>query len=157
MKVNIAYYQSPIGAVEILGTQDGVFAMNFVDNPGSTDVELPAALKECIKQVGEYFKAERKEFSVKLSLRGTDFQISVWRQLLTVPYGKTASYGEIAAAIGNPAACRAVGAANGKNPISIIVPCHRIIGSNGTLTGYGGGLWRKEWLLKHERANCDNL
>ena len=81
---------------------------------------------------------------------GTDFQNTVWRQLLNVPYGKTVSYGEIAAAIGKPAACRAVGAANGKNPISIIVPCHRVIGSDGTLTGYGGGLWRKEWLLKHE-------
>jgi methylated-DNA-[protein]-cysteine S-methyltransferase len=157
MKASIAYYQSPIGAVEILGTQDEIFAIDFVDIPGSTDVELPVTLKECVKQVDEYFNAEREEFSVKLSLRGTDFQISVWRQLLKVPYAKTVSYGEIAAAIGNPAACRAVGAANGKNPISIIVPCHRIIGSDGSLTGYGGGLWRKEWLLKHERAHRDKL
>jgi methylated-DNA-[protein]-cysteine S-methyltransferase len=86
-------------------------------------------------------------------MQGTDFQNTVWHQLLNVPYGKTVSYGEIAATIGKPTACRAVGAANGKNPISIIVPCHRIIGSNGSLTGYGGGLWRKEWLLKHEGDN----
>ena len=153
MKIYIAYYQSPIGAVEIVETQDEIVALNFVDKPRSTDVELPATLRKCVRQVDEYFNAERRQFSVKLSLQGTDFQNMVWHQLLNVPYGKTVSYGEIATAIGNPAACRAVGAANGKNPISIIVPCHRIIGSDGTLTGYGGGLWRKQWLLKHEGDN----
>jgi methylated-DNA-[protein]-cysteine S-methyltransferase len=152
MKVHIGYDQSPIGAVEIVGTSDKIFALNFVDGQRSSSGEIPAAIKECMRQIREYFTAGRKAFSVKLSMQGTDFQTTVWNQLLKVPYGKTVTYSEIAAAIGNPAACRAVGAANGKNPISIIVPCHRIIGSNGKLTGYGGGLWRKEWLLKHERG-----
>ena len=153
MKIYIAYYQAPIGAVEIVGTQDNIVALNFVDNKKSTDDELPITLQDCVRQIDEYFNAKRKAFSVELSMQGTDFQNTVWRQLLSVPYGKTVSYSEIAAAIGKPTACRAVGAANGKNPISIIVPCHRIIGSDGTLTGYGGGLWRKEWLLKHEGDN----
>jgi methylated-DNA-[protein]-cysteine S-methyltransferase len=154
MKIYMAYYQSPIGAVEIVGTQDKIVALNFVDKARSTDKELPLTLKECVRQIDEYFNAKCKAFSVELSIQGTDFQNTVWRQLLNVPYGKTVSYGDIAAAIGKPTACRAVGAANGKNPISIIVPCHRIIGSNGSLTGYGGGMWRKEWLLKHEGDNC---
>ncbi len=94
----------------------------------------------------------RTTFDLPLDLRGTDFQKQVWTQLLTVPYGRTVSYQLIADAIGNPKAVRAVGAANGQNPISVIVPCHRIIGSDGQLVGYGGGLWRKEWLLKHEGA-----
>ena len=156
MKVHIGYYQSPIGWVEIVGTQDEIVALNFADGTRSTGGDTPLVLRECIKQIGEYFDGKRKVFSVKLSMQGTEFQTRVWNQLLNVPYGKTVSYGEIAVALGNPAACRAVGAANGKNPISIIVPCHRIIGSNGKLTGYGGGLWRKEWLLRHEAANCDN-
>jgi len=87
---------------------------------------------------------------VALQPEGTDFQKAVWQQLAAIPYGQTASYGDIARALGNPQAVRAVGAANGQNPISIIIPCHRVIGSNGKLTGYGGGLWRKEWLLEHE-------
>ena len=150
MKVYITYYTSPIGTVEIVGTREHIVALNFVDRAGSGDDELPACITEGVRQVDEYFNAKRTAFSVELFMQGTDFQKTVWRQLLKIPYGRTASYGEIAAAIGNPAACRAVGAANGKNPISLIVPCHRIIGSNGSLTGYGGGLWRKEWLLKHE-------
>jgi methylated-DNA-[protein]-cysteine S-methyltransferase len=153
MKIYMAYYQSPIGAVEIVGTHDKIVALNFVDKTRSGDDELPITLVECVRQIDEYFNAKRRAFSLKLSMQGTDFQNTVWHQLLNVPYGKTVSYGEIAATIGKPTACRAVGAANGKNPISIIVPCHRIIGSNGSLTGYGGGLWRKEWLLKHEGDN----
>jgi methylated-DNA-[protein]-cysteine S-methyltransferase len=153
MKIYITYYTAPVGTVEIVGTQEHIVAVNFVDRAGSGDDELPSCITECVSQIDEYFNAKRKVFSVELFMQGTDFQKTVWRQLLKIPYGQTASYGEIAAAIGNPAACRAVGAANGKNPISLIVPCHRIIGSNGTLTGYGGGLWRKEWLLKHEGDN----
>ena len=150
MNIYIAHYQSPIGTVEIEGTQEGIVALDFVEHLRPGDGELPEALKECVKQIDEYFCGQRKVFAVNLCLRGTDFQNSVWRKLMTVPYGRTYSYGEFAAAIGKPTACRAVGNANGKNPISIIVPCHRLIGSNGSLTGYGGGLWRKEWLLKHE-------
>ena len=150
MKIYISHYQSPIGPVEIEATQEEIVALNFVDQPQPGDVELPEVLKECVKQLGEYFNGQRKTFSVNLGLQGTEFQNTVWRRLVKIPYGQTLSYGEFAAASGKPAACRAVGNANGKNPISVIVPCHRLIGSNGSLTGYGGGLWRKEWLLKHE-------
>jgi methylated-DNA-[protein]-cysteine S-methyltransferase len=153
MKIYSAHYQSSIGTVEIEGTQAGIVALNFVERPHAGDDELPGILRECVKQIDEYFSGRRKTFSLKLSLQGTEFQNSVWHRLVTIPYGQTHSYSEFAAAIGKPAACRAVGNANGKNPISIIVPCHRLIGSDGALTGYGGGLWRKEWLLKHESEN----
>jgi len=109
-------------------------------------------LKAGVKQIDEYFKGNRSKFLLNLDPAGTKFQRSVWRQLEKIPFGEVVSYGQIAEAIGNPRACRAVGNANGKNPISIIIPCHRVIGSDGRLTGYGGGLWRKEWLIKHERG-----
>jgi methylated-DNA-[protein]-cysteine S-methyltransferase len=109
------------------------------------------ALEECLAQIDQYFQGTRQEFSLQLAPEGTDFQQQVWRELSKIPYGQTASYLDIARAIGNEQAVRAVGAANGQNPISIIIPCHRVIGSDGKLTGYGGGLWRKEWLLTHER------
>ena len=150
MKIYIAHCQSPIGTVEIEATQEEIVALNFVDQPQPGDIELPEVLMECVKQIEEYFSGQRKTFSVNLGLQGTEFQNTVWRRLVKIPYGQTCSYGEFATAIGKPTACRAVGNANGKNPISIIVPCHRLIGSNGSLTGYGGGLWRKQWLLKHE-------
>jgi methylated-DNA-[protein]-cysteine S-methyltransferase len=105
---------------------------------------------KAISQVGEYFDSKRRKFEVDISFTGTKFQEQVWQQLLTMPHGRLSSYQDIANAIGRPKAVRAVGGATGRNPISIIVPCHRIVGSNGKLTGYGGGLWRKEWLLKHE-------
>jgi methylated-DNA-[protein]-cysteine S-methyltransferase len=157
MKIYIAHYQTPIGKVEIEGTQEEIVALDFVDHPRSGDNNLPEVLKECVKQIDEYFNGQRNVFSVNLSLQGTEFQNAVWRRLLNIPYGQTRSYGELAAAIGNPAASRAVGNANGKNPISIIVPCHRLIGSDGSLTGYGGGLWRKKWLLKHEGVQISEL
>lgn len=147
-----AYYESPIGAIEIVGIRDRVKWLKFVDTQPAKGSSPTPVLKACVEQIDEYFKGTRKKFSIDLLLKGTDFQQSVWRQLQKIPHGRTASYGDIARAIGNPKACRAVGLANGKNPVSIIVPCHRIIGSNGTLTGYGGGLWRKEWLLKHENT-----
>ncbi|UCG08747.1 MAG: methylated-DNA--[protein]-cysteine S-methyltransferase [Desulfobacterales bacterium] len=152
MKIFITYYQSPIGTIEIVGSREHIVAVNFVDQGQAGNGDLPACVQECVNQIDGYFNAKRTIFSLNLDMQGTDFQKTVWRQLLKVPFGMTASYGEIAAAIGKPSASRAVGRANGKNPISIIVPCHRIIGSDGTLTGYGGGLWRKEWLLNHERS-----
>jgi len=105
---------------------------------------------QCKIQLNEYFNGERKTFDLPLDAKGTDFQQSIWRQLSTIPFGVSASYRDIAIAINNPKSMRAVGAANGRNPISIIVPCHRVIGADGTLTGYAGGLERKQWLLKHE-------
>lgn len=105
---------------------------------------------EARKQLAAYFAGELAEFDLPLNMIGTEFQKTVWRELLNIPFGVTISYGELASRVGNPSASRAVGAANGRNPISIIVPCHRVIGSNGKLTGYGGGMERKEWLLAHE-------
>ncbi|MCB0132646.1 MAG: methylated-DNA--[protein]-cysteine S-methyltransferase [Caldilineaceae bacterium] len=149
------YVESPIGLVEIGGSACAIDWLVFVDAPRVDSVQ-PSAEDDLIRaagqQVQEYFTGQRQTFDLPLSLVGTAFQQRVWRQLLTVSWGTTATYQEIANALENPKAVRAVGAANGQNPISIIVPCHRIIGSNGQLTGYGGGLWRKEWLLRHEGA-----
>ncbi len=144
-----AYHESPIGLVEIGGTATHVLSLNFVENRRAAFEPHPTVL-EAVRQVAEYFSGERRTFELDLALHGTAFQERVWRQLLTVPYGQAATYQDIAHALGKPKAVRAVGAANGQNPISIIVPCHRIIGSDGKLVGYGGGLWRKEWLLRHE-------
>lgn len=144
-----AYYRLPIGVMEILGGEQGIVAISFVDDLqlGST---IPACLRECVQQLDEYFAGARQNFSLTLDLRGTEFQKQVWRELLKIPFGKTVSYLDVAAALGNRKAIRAVGRANGQNPIVIVVPCHRVIGSDGSLTGYGGGLWRKEWLLNFE-------
>ncbi len=114
--------------------------------------ESNAVVADAARQLAEYFRGGRREFELELSFEGTEFQKRVWRSLLEVPFGHLASYKDIAEAVGKPKASRAVGAANGANPIAIIAPCHRVIGANGKLVGYGGGLWRKEWLLKHEGA-----
>jgi methylated-DNA-[protein]-cysteine S-methyltransferase len=144
-----AYYESPIGLVEIAGTDSAITALQFVESRNEAGESHPY-VEQAAAQVAEYFAGQRREFNLDLEMAGTDFQKHVWRELLTIPYGETVSYQNIATALGNPHAVRAVGAANGQNPISIIVPCHRVVGSNGRLTGYGGGLWRKEWLLNHE-------
>jgi methylated-DNA-[protein]-cysteine S-methyltransferase len=143
------YYDSTIGTIEIAGTSSAITSLNFVKERRE-GVESCSIVDEAVRQVAEYFAGSRREFDVPFALSGTDFQRRVWQQLLTVPYGQTATYQEVATALGNPKAVRAVGAANGRNPISIIVPCHRIVGSDGRLVGYGGDLWRKEWLLSHE-------
>jgi methylated-DNA-[protein]-cysteine S-methyltransferase len=111
-------------------------------------------LTEVMGQVGEYFAGERTHFDIPITFVGTEFQRRVWTALRSTPYGRTASYGEIARQIGNPAASRAVGRANGRNPIGIVVPCHRVVGSTGHLTGYGGGLERKRFLLEFERGHA---
>ncbi len=146
-----SYCESPIGLVEILGTESAICAVEFVEqrNP---QAEPSPYLEEARLQIEQYFQGKRKEFELNLDWQGTPFQQSVWSQLLKVGYGHLASYQDIANGIGNPKAVRAVGAANGKNPIAIVVPCHRVIGSGGDLTGYASGVWRKEWLLKHEGA-----
>ena len=153
-KMALAYYESPIGLIEVAGTERGVLSLDFAD--GAKVKAWPAApiLTECLKQIDEYFRGRRKEFILALDLRGTDFQKAVWRELLKVPFGKTTTYGSIARALGNGQAMRAVGGANHRNPVSIIVPCHRVLGADGNLIGYGGGLWRKEWLLAHERKHA---
>lgn len=146
------YCDSPIGPVEIIGTKDGITSVSFVEEKGSRD-EVPV-LAECRKQLEEYFAGKRREFTVPLVFeRGTEFQKKVWKELAKIPFGKTVSYKDVAESLGNPKAVRAVGGASSKNPIGIIVPCHRVIGSDGKLTGYYGGVWRKEWLLDHEKTD----
>jgi methylated-DNA-[protein]-cysteine S-methyltransferase len=146
------YYRSPIGAIEIVGSEDGITAISFVDD-ARANANTPACLEDCVHQLDEYFARQRKSFDLKLDLRGTDFQKRVWRELLEIPFGKTVSYLDVAIALGDKKSIRAVGHANGQNPIVVIVPCHRVIGSDGSLTGYGGGLWRKEWLLNFEGSH----
>ena len=144
-------YTSEIGPLEVVGTQEGILMITFIEDELETDPKLPACMTECLRQLDEYFKGKRQKFSVPLLLAGTDFQKAVWRQLQKIPFGETASYGDVARAIGHPKAFRAVGNANNKNNIPIIIPCHRVIGSDGKLVGFGSGIWRKEWLLDHEK------
>jgi methylated-DNA-[protein]-cysteine S-methyltransferase len=149
-----AYYNSPIGIVEIVSDEKNIIELSFVENATGSNLQaVPEILKSALQQIEEYFQGKRSEFDLKLKAEGTEFQQKVWKSLIEVPYGNTACYGEIAAAVGNSKASRAVGGANNKNKIAIIIPCHRIVGADGSLTGYAGGLWRKEWLLKHEKDN----
>ncbi len=143
----------PLGFVEIEASGGSIRRVHLLDRrprDAAEDALLPV-LEECARQLREYFAGKRRRFDLPLDLQGTDFERSVWEQLLLIPYGKTASYKDVARAVGRPAAMRAVGAANGKNPVAVIVPCHRVIGHDGRLVGYGGGLWRKRWLLDHEK------
>jgi methylated-DNA-[protein]-cysteine S-methyltransferase len=146
------YYQSPIGLVEIAGTDAALTGLSFVESRPRKPGDEPPLLRDALRQIDEYFLGRRTEFSIPLKTEGTSFQEDVWRALRGIGYGMTASYQDIARTVGRPDAVRAVGAANGANPISIIIPCHRVIGKDGRLTGYGGGLWRKEWLLHHEQG-----
>ena len=143
------YYKSPIGLIEVCGNSEAITRLKFVEKP-KKETESHPNLRAAIEQVAEYFRGERRIFDVDISFEGTDFQMQVWKKLLTVAYGHTSTYRDLAVAIENPKAVRAVGAANGRNPISLIVPCHRIIGASGHLTGYGSGLEIKTGLLKLE-------
>jgi methylated-DNA-[protein]-cysteine S-methyltransferase len=145
-----AYYNSPIGYIQILGNEHSIISLDFIGEINN-DEKRNDLLNTCITELDEYFKGKRRSFSLNLLLNGTDFQKKVWNALINIPYGKTVSYKDIAKAIGNEKSARAVGNANNKNKIAIIVPCHRVIGSNGLLTGYAGGIWRKEWLINHEK------
>lgn len=155
-KIHKLDYESPIGKIEIIGTHEAIISILFSEendkSVNSLQPETPFVLVECYNQLDEYFKGKRHEFSIPYQLEGTDFQSAVWNALIKIPYAETGSYKDIAMSIGNERAIRAVGSANGKNKLSIVIPCHRVIGSNGKLTGYAGGLWRKEWLLQHERT-----
>jgi len=146
---------SPLGLLELVAGGDTLRQLRFSEKGGVED--KPAGhspiLAECRRQLEEYFSGKRRRFNLSLDPQGTAFEKEIWQRLKRIPYGRTASYKEIAQDIGRPRAVRAVGAANGKNPLAIIVPCHRVVGHNGSLTGYGGGLWRKQWLLDHERRN----
>jgi methylated-DNA-[protein]-cysteine S-methyltransferase len=145
---------SPVGRLLLVAENEQLVQLHFENEdlpigPGSKDPVLSATSKQLV----EYFAGRRKSFELPMEMKGTDFERSVWKALLEIPFGETVSYGEIARRIGNPKSVRAVGRANGKNPIAIIVPCHRVIGSDGSLTGYGGGEPRKRWLLDHESGD----
>ena len=151
------FLKSPVGKLLLVGNEKGLSQISFQDgaHPIKPDPEWnysKAPFKQPIQELQEYFSGRRKRFTIKTAPKGTPFQLNVWRALRTIPYGKTVSYGDIAKAIGHPKASRAVGAANGKNPLSIIVPCHRVIGHNGKLVGYGGGVTIKEQLLALEAS-----
>ena len=149
-----AYYESEPGLIEITAGETGIITLYFTkkkSNLKSDSKSIPVHLKDCIRQLDEYFKGKRMTFDLPLIISGTDFQKKVWNELKKIPFGKTASYKEIALKAGNIKAVRAIGNANNKNKIAVIIPCHRVIGSDGKLSGYAGGVKRKKWLLEHER------
>jgi len=160
MNEEIIYYRSPLGTLELRGNDNAVTHLLFVNsvmrgrtsNEDKLSYETPktAVLKKCVDQLDEYFAGSRMVFDIPVEPEGTDFRRKVWMELLNIAYGHTISYMQLSKNIGDVKAIRAVGTANGANPVSIIIPCHRVIGSNGDLTGYGGDLWRKKWLLEHE-------
>ncbi|VAW13590.1 Methylated-DNA--protein-cysteine methyltransferase [hydrothermal vent metagenome] len=145
-----AFTQTPLGVAKLAGDEHGLASMTVLDIDTFTDTLIPEVLEDAVYQLKEYFNGERKDFDLILNPQGTDFQKSVWDALLKIPFGKTVSYLDLSKTLDNVKAIRAVAAANGKNPLWIIVPCHRVIGSDGSLTGYAGGLHRKKWLLEHE-------
>ena len=147
---SFTYYKTPIGTAKIVGDENGIISITVLDKTVEITTKIPECLKDCVTQLNEYFTGTRTNFNLKLNPKGTSFQKSVWNELLNVPFGKTRSYLEQSKQLGDIKAIRAVASANGKNPIWIVIPCHRIIGSNGSLTGYAGGIWRKKWLLEHE-------
>lgn len=145
-----AYYKSELGIIKVTAEDDAITSLYFQDEAPVVPAPENAILKECLRQLDEYFCGKRQSFTLKLKPAGTEFQKRVWDELLKIPFGKTISYLELANRLGDKKLIRAVGGANGRNKISVIIPCHRVIGNNGELIGYGGGLWRKEWLLNHE-------
>jgi len=148
----LAYYASPVGDLVIESIDNKITVMNFLRDAPRRDEMPTEATQQCVQELDEYFYRGRKFFTVEVDPQGSEFQKRVWNALLEIPYGETTSYEAIAVRVGDIKSIRAVGLANGQNPISIIIPCHRVIGKNGDLTGYGGGLENKEWLLYHEGA-----
>lgn len=143
------FINTPLGTAKIKGDELGVSVISILQE-GEISKTIPLELKDAVKQLQEYFEGKRTTFNFPINPKGTDFQQKVWKALLEIPYGKTTSYMDLSKKLGDVKAIRAVASANGKNPLWIVVPCHRVIGSDGSLTGYAGGLWRKKWLLEHE-------
>ena len=143
------FIQTPLGIAKIEGDENGISIIS-VTQEGDLSSEIPKNLKNSVTQLNEYFEGKRTAFTFKLNPKGTEFQQKVWQELLKIPFGKTISYLDLSKKLGDVKAIRAVASANGKNPLWIVVPCHRVIGTDGSLTGYAGGLWRKKWLLEHE-------
>ncbi|RCS26718.1 methylated-DNA--[protein]-cysteine S-methyltransferase [Polaribacter sp. WD7] len=148
------YYKTPIGIAKITGDNNGIQSVSILDDDKISlellNQKVPQCLQDCVTQLDEYFKGERAGFNLTVNPKGTVFQLKVWASLLKIPYAKTSTYLQQSKALGDVKAIRAVAAANGKNPLWIIIPCHRVIGSDGSLTGYAGGIWLKKWLLAHE-------
>jgi len=153
MNTYVSYLDSPVGSLEIASSEHGIRSLSFCDYRLSQDSEnLPEVHKTCIEQLNQYFSGTLKVFSQDLIPEGTEFQMKVWQYLSKIPFGSTTSYSAVAESLGDLAAIRAVASAIGKNKIAIIIPCHRVIGSDGSMTGFAGGIPRKEWLLQHEGA-----
>ena len=146
------FYLAPIGLLEIRGSEKGIASVSFTANVDN-EIQNPPCLRECVSQLQEFFNGKRKNFNLDFDIKGSDFQKKVWNEILKIPYGKTKTYHSIAIKLGAGEAVRAVGKAVGKNPLAIIIPCHRVIGSDGKLIGYAGGLWRKKWLLDLENKD----
>ncbi|WP_292948768.1 methylated-DNA--[protein]-cysteine S-methyltransferase [Olleya sp. UBA1516] len=142
--------KSPLGFTKITGDVNGIASVIVLNSEEQVSVKIPKVLNDCVLQLNQYFEGSREQFSLKLNPKGTAFQNKVWDALLTIPFGKTTSYLQLSKRLGDVKAIRAVANANGKNPLWIIIPCHRVIGTDGSLTGYAGGLHRKQWLLDHE-------
>lgn len=147
--MEIVFIETPLGIAKVVGDENGISVISILQD-GELSTQIPENLKEAIVQLQEYFEGKRTDFSFKLNPKGTEFQQKVWQELLNIPFGKTISYLDLSKKLGDVKAIRAVASANGKNPLWIVVPCHRVIGTDGSLIGYAGGLWRKKWLLEHE-------
>ena len=159
-EITTTYYQSPVGVLRISGGEDFITEVTFFDKVEKVQARkrnLPPLVIHCIEQLIQYFQGERRQFELPVNQQGTPFQQDVWSELMVIPYGRTISYLELARRTGDTKAIRAVGTANGKNNVCIIVPCHRVIGSNGDLVGYTGGIWRKKWLLEHEAKHAHGV
>lgn len=152
-----AYIDTPIGVLQLQATSKGLASALFCDDQVILTRSIPKTLENSVTQIREYFRKERSVFTLSLDVNGTDFQKKVWSQLSKIPFGKTVTYLDMAKRLGDPKVIRAAASANGKNPISVIIPCHRVIGSDGSLTGYAGGLHRKKWLLDHESPVTQGL
>jgi methylated-DNA-[protein]-cysteine S-methyltransferase len=148
--MEVCCIETPIGYAEIVGDHNGITSVSILDKSENTSEYIPKPLVDCVTQLKAYFNNQLRTFDLKLNPKGTDFQKKVWKQLEGIPYGKTISYLDLAKQLGDAKTIRAAASANGKNPLWIIVPCHRVIGTDGSLTGYAGGLHRKQWLLNHE-------
>ena len=152
--------EAPFGVVTVIGSDLGIRFVTFSNDAHPkplerlhiSDTDIHDSVNDAITQLDEYFNGSRRDFELPLDLQGTEFQIAAWNALAEIPYGRTASYGQQAASIGRPKAVRAIGGANGRNPVAIVLPCHRIVGADGSLTGFGGGIEVKKWLLDHEQS-----
>jgi methylated-DNA-[protein]-cysteine S-methyltransferase len=149
---HVVFISSPLGTTKIVGDENGISQISILEE-GTISTTVPNELAQAVAQLNEYFLGKRTYFDFKINPNGTEFQLKVWQELQNIPFGKTLSYLDLSKKLGDVKAIRAVASANGKNPLWIVIPCHRVIGTDGSLTGYAGGLWRKKWLLEHENPS----